>query len=67
MGFQPLGVRSREQDGVATVALSGDLDMATAPILTESLAPFEGNGVSTIVLDLRDLRFIGLDRTARPA
>jgi anti-anti-sigma factor len=32
--------------------------MATAPILSDSLARFEGNGVSTIVLDLHDLTFI---------
>jgi anti-anti-sigma factor len=32
--------------------------MATAPILRENLAPFEGNGVSRIILDLRALTFI---------
>ena len=59
MGLQPpFGARSQEKDGVATIALSGELDMATAPILSDSLAPFEGNGVSTIVLDLHDLTFI---------
>jgi anti-sigma B factor antagonist len=50
--------RSQEKHGVATIALSGELDMATAPILSDNLAPFEGNGVSTIVLDLHDLTFI---------
>ena len=59
MGLQPpFGARSQEKDGVATIALSGELDLATAPILSDSLAPFEGNGVSTIVLDLHDLTFI---------
>jgi anti-anti-sigma factor len=59
MGFQPsFGVRSQERDGVATISLSGELDMATVAILRENLAPFEGNGVSTIILDLRDLTFI---------
>jgi anti-anti-sigma factor len=59
MGFQPpFGARSQEKDGVVTIALSGELDMATVPILTDNLAPFEGNGVSTIVLDLQDLTFI---------
>jgi anti-sigma B factor antagonist len=43
---------------VVTIALRGELDMATAPILADNLAPFEGNGVSTIVLDLQDLTFI---------
>ena len=51
----PFGTRVEEHDGVAVMALSGELDIATAPILRENLAPFEGNGVSTIVLDLRDL------------
>jgi anti-anti-sigma regulatory factor len=55
MGLQSLlETRSQEQNGVVTIALSGDLDLATAPILSEKLAPFEGNGVSTIILDLQD-------------
>jgi len=59
MGLQPpFGARSQEKDGVATIALCGELDMAAAPILSDKLAPFEGNGVSTIVLDLNDLTFI---------
>jgi anti-anti-sigma regulatory factor len=45
MGLQSLlETRSQEQNGVVTIALSGDLDLATAPILSEKLAPFEGNG-----------------------
>ena len=59
MGLQSLlETRSQEQNGVVTIVLSGDLDLATAPILSEKLAPFEGNGVSTIILDLQDLTFI---------
>ena len=59
MVFRPsFEVRSQKQDGVATIAFSGELDMATAPILRENLAPFEGNGVSAIILDLRDITFI---------
>jgi len=59
MGLQSLlETRSQEQNGVVTIALSGDLDLATAPILSEKLAPFERNGVSTIILDLQDLTFI---------
>jgi anti-anti-sigma factor len=54
----PFETRVEEHDGVAILALSGELDLATVPILKEDLAPFEGNGVSTIVLDLRDLTFI---------
>ena len=59
MGLQPpFEARSQEKDGVVTIALSGELDMATAPMLSDNLAPFEGNGVSTIILDLQDLTFI---------
>ena len=59
MGLQPpFGARSQEMDGVVTIALSGELDMATVPILSDHLAPFEGNGVSTIILDLQGLTFI---------
>jgi anti-anti-sigma factor len=54
----PFGTRVEVHDGVAVMALSGELDMATVPILRENLAPFEGNGVSTIVLELQDLAFI---------
>lgn len=54
----PFGTRVEEHDGVAVMALSGELDTATVPILRENLAPLEGNGLSTIVLDLRDLTFI---------
>lgn len=54
----PFGTRVEVHDGVAVMALSGELDMATVPILREKLAPVEGNGVSTIVLDLQDLTFI---------
>lgn len=59
MGLQPpFGARSQEKDGVATIALSGDLDMGTVRILRATLAPFEADGVSTIILDLQDLTFI---------
>ena len=54
----PFGTRVEVHDGVAVMALSGELDMAAVPILRENLAPFEGNGVSTIVLDLQELTFI---------
>jgi hypothetical protein len=43
MGLQSLlETRSQEQNGVETIALSGDLDLATAPILSEKLAPLRG-------------------------
>jgi anti-sigma B factor antagonist len=45
-------------DGVATVRLEGELDIASAPVLDASLADVEGNGTGTVVLDLAGVRFI---------
>jgi anti-sigma B factor antagonist len=45
-------------NGVARVALSGELDMASAPILQEQLTLSEQGDVTTILLDLRELSFL---------
>jgi anti-sigma B factor antagonist len=45
-------------DGVATVVLDGELDIATAPMLDTKLAEVERNGSGTLVLDLAGVRFI---------
>lgn len=59
MNPQPLfGTRVEGRDGVAVMALSGDLDMATAPILRENLARVEASGAATIMIDLREVTFI---------
>lgn len=59
MGSDPgFTARSDSRNGVASIALSGELDMATVPYLDGHLAPFESNGVSAIMLDLRELTFI---------
>lgn len=50
------------RNGVASIALHGDLDLATVPDLESYLAPFESDGVSAILLDMRELTF--LDTTA---
>ena len=61
MGSGPqFTVRTDSRNGVASVAMKGELDMATFPQLEECLTPFEQNGVSAIILDLRDLTFIDL-------
>jgi len=63
MGFSPFFTTQIEaRDGVASVALRGELDMATVPILEHQLAEFEGDRVPEVVLDLRDLTF--MDSTA---
>ena len=46
------------RNGVASIALHGELDLATVRDLEGHLAPFESNGVSAIMLDMRELTFI---------
>lgn len=59
MGSGPqFSVRTNSQNGVASLALQGELDMATFPQLEECLMPLEQDGVSAIIVDLRDLTFI---------
>lgn len=59
MGSGPqLSLETKSRNGVACVAVRGELDMATARRLDGCLAPFENEGVSAIVLDLRGLTFI---------
>ena len=55
---QTLTTRIDARNGVTRIALTGELDMATAPILDDQLTVVEQGGSRTIVLDLRDLRFI---------
>jgi hypothetical protein len=47
--------RTESQDGMASIAVSGALDMETAPVLQEAPVHAERTGASTIVLDLHDL------------
>jgi anti-anti-sigma factor len=44
------------EDGVAGFRLVGELDLSTAPTLTEALGELEADG--SIVLDLQELTFI---------
>jgi hypothetical protein len=52
----PFATLVEAQDDVAIMALSGELDMSTAPILREELAEVEDSGTLAIVLDLRESR-----------
>ena len=56
----PLSVHVTCQNGVAWIALRGELDMSVAHLVTEALETIEGegDGVSTTVFDLRDLTFV---------
>jgi anti-sigma B factor antagonist len=59
MGSRPqLSLETKSRNGVACVAMRGELDMATAPRLDGFLAPYEHDRVSAIILDLRKLTFI---------
>jgi anti-anti-sigma factor len=57
MGFD-FQARTESQNGMTSIALGGELDMETAPVLQEALAQAERTGASTIVLDLQDLSFM---------
>jgi anti-sigma B factor antagonist len=59
MGSKPAFTAQIEsRNGVTRVALSGEFDALTAPLLKDFLAPLEADGAATILLDLRDLTFI---------
>jgi anti-anti-sigma factor len=59
MGFAPVfTARTESRNGVASIALSGELDVATVPILEDHLALLKGDGVVAIMLDLRDVTFL---------
>ena len=55
---QALTTRIDARNGVTSIALVGELDMATAPILNDQLTVTEQDGSKAIVLDLRDLSFM---------
>jgi anti-sigma B factor antagonist len=45
-------------NGVVRVALSGELDIASAPLLEEALDAVIANGFLAVMVDLRELTFI---------
>lgn len=53
-----LSVGLRTRDRVATLLLSGELDMASSPLVEEWLSKAEGGKKSCIVVDLEQLTFI---------
>jgi anti-sigma B factor antagonist len=56
-----LDVRVDARNGVTRIALAGELDMSTAPILEPYLpldGSIDGDGVTAVILDLRDLSFV---------
>lgn len=53
-----LDVRTDRRNGVARVALAGDLDMSTVPALERTLDLYRADGIEAVILDLRDLSFM---------
>jgi anti-sigma B factor antagonist len=59
MGADPeLSMHVREQDGICTLALEGELDMATAPEFRERLLDLFADGVRQLVIDLGELVYL---------
>jgi anti-sigma B factor antagonist len=55
---QQFTAQVNSRNGVASIALRGELDLATVSDFEGYLAPVENDGVSAIMLDLRELTFI---------
>jgi anti-anti-sigma factor len=58
--MEPFAAVIRSDDGVTTVALRGELDLATIPMLQRSLAEAAPSWSKEIVVDLSEVTFIGL-------
>jgi anti-sigma B factor antagonist len=58
MGFTPFTARIEPGRSATTIALGGELDMATAPLLEERLVRAESDGPKAILIDLRELTFM---------
>jgi anti-anti-sigma factor len=59
MGFsQQLEVQQVVSDGVHRLMLSGELDLASTPLLEEAVSSLDGEGISAVVLDLSRLSFM---------
>ena len=58
MGFMPFTARIEPGRSATTIAVSGELDMATAPILEEQLVRAESDGTTALLIDLRELTFM---------
>ena len=53
-----LSLETREEDGAVRIALAGELDLSSALTFDEEVRRAEERRPSTIVLDLRRLRFM---------
>lgn len=55
---EPFGVSVSGVGGVPVVSISGEVDVATAPILRDRLQELAAGGASTVVVDLHDMTFL---------
>jgi anti-sigma B factor antagonist len=53
-----LDLESRTSDGSAVVVVRGEVDMATAPQLRDTLLGIVDSGITTITIDCRGLEFL---------
>ena len=53
-----LDVTVRKLDGTAVVAVAGEIDVYTSPVLQERLVEVLRDGFSSIVLDLSEVTFL---------
>ncbi len=53
-----LAVSRQSVDGVPVVAVSGEVDVYSAPALKESLTELLQGGASTVIVDLTDVGFL---------
>ena len=54
----PFGLDSTERDGCAVLAVSGEVDLATAPQLREALTGLVADGHTQVVVDLTATEFL---------
>ena len=55
---QQLEIRVREGEGSARMSLHGELDVATAAVLSERLAAINRSGVTELTVDLAELSYV---------
>jgi anti-sigma B factor antagonist len=54
----PFSAQIESRNGVARIALTGELDMSTVPELEHHLGACEAEGTTAIVVDIQDLGFV---------
>ncbi|MGH9282370.1 MAG: STAS domain-containing protein, partial [Acidimicrobiales bacterium] len=56
--MESFGLHRSERDGCAILAVSGEVDLATAPRLREALASVVADGHLNVVVDLSEIEFL---------